>query len=81
MMQEAGLEEVEAYALRRYNNFSQYISMRLIMDLCEEAVHRTGRQVLKRWWEQEGLEFAGGWEATAALEREPDMTDGVVGGG
>ena len=57
-----------------------YIDMQPITDLCEEAVQRPGTRVSKRRWEQEGLELAGAWEA-AALEGEPGMAAGVVGGG
>ena len=37
----------------------QYILMRPIMDLCEEAVLRPGMQAYKRWWEHEELELEG----------------------
>ena len=59
-IQEAGLEEVEAYVLRRKNMVAQYIVMRPIMDLCKEAVRRPRTWVKKRWWEQEGFDLEGG---------------------
>ena len=48
-MREAGLEDVEAYSLRRQNMAVQYIATQLILDLCEEAVQLTGTLVSKRW--------------------------------
>ena len=47
-MQEAGLEEVEAYVLRILIMVAQYISMRPILDLCEEALWRPGAWVDNR---------------------------------
>ena len=47
VMQEAGLEEVEQYVVRRQNTVAQYITTRLIMDLCEAAVRRPGKRVSK----------------------------------
>ena len=49
-MQDAGLEEVEAYVLRRQNTFAQYIVTQPIPDLFKETVQRTGMWVAKRWW-------------------------------
>ena len=41
------------------------------MDLCEEAVQRSGNWVSKRWWENEGLDLEGARAtADAALEGE-----------
>ena len=52
-----GLEELEAYVLIRQNMVAQYIVVQPILDLCEEAVWRTGKWVVKSWWEQEGLDL------------------------
>ena len=41
-IQVAGMEIVEEYVLKRHNTVAQYISVRKIMDLCEEAVRRPG---------------------------------------
>ena len=46
-MQEVGLEEVEAYVMRRKNMVAQYIATRTIIDLCEEAVWRPRTRVSK----------------------------------
>ena len=67
-MREAGLEEVEAYVLRRKNKVVQYIATRLILDICEEAVQRTGTRAYKRWWEKEGLGLEGVQEVTSEVE-------------
>ena len=41
-MRGEGLEEVGEYVLRRQNTVALYITMRKILDLCEEAVRRPG---------------------------------------
>ena len=46
-MNEAGLEEVKAYVLKRQNTAVQYISVQPIMDLCEEVAGRTGEWLKK----------------------------------
>ena len=75
-MQEVGFEEVKACVLSSQNTAAQYIVMKPILDLCEEAVQWTGTRVSKRWWKQEGLDLVGAWvkselAAAAALEGEP----------
>ena len=51
-MEEAGFDEMVAYALKRNNTVAQYIATRPILDLCEETVRRPGVWVARRWWEQ-----------------------------
>ena len=58
-----GLEEMETYISRCHNTVVQYIVMRPILDIFLEEERRTGLRVPKRWWEQEGLYFAGLCEA------------------
>ena len=41
-MEEAGFEEMGAYVLKRQNLVAYYITTWLILDLCEETVHRFG---------------------------------------
>ena len=50
---------MEGYILRSQNTATQYIAMRPILDLCEEAVHRPRVWVVKRLLEQEGLDLEG----------------------
>ena len=69
-MQEAGFEEVGSCVLSRHNTAAQYISMRPILDLCEETVQIMGMWVVKRWWEKEVLDLVGVWEVTEASEEE-----------
>ena len=69
-MQEAGFENVEACVLRIQNTATQYISMRPIMDLCEETVHIQKMWVVKRCWDKEVLDLVGAWEAMATSEEE-----------
>ena len=47
-MREAGLEEVEAYVLRKQNMVERYIEARPIMGLCEYAVQILGTWVTKK---------------------------------
>ena len=77
-MQEAGFEEVEECVLRRHNTVTQYITLRPIMDLCEETVQLSGMWVVIRWWEKEVLDLLGAWEVTSASEVEDgaEETDG-----
>ena len=44
-IKEAGLEEVETYIPRRQNMVAQYIVTRPVIELCDEAVQRSGRPV------------------------------------
>ena len=48
-MEEAGFEEMRAYALKRQNMVAQYILMRPILDLCEETVRMFGAWVARIW--------------------------------
>ena len=41
-MEEAGFEEIWDYILKRHNRFAQYITMRPILDLCENTVRGLG---------------------------------------
>ena len=58
-MREAVLEDVETYITQRQNTAAQYIAMLTIMDLCEEVEQHPGVQLLKPWWEREGINLAG----------------------
>ena len=46
------MEELEEYIPRSQNTVAQYISVRLIMVLCEEAVQQMGTRVSKWLWYQ-----------------------------
>ena len=68
-MKEVGLEEVEEYIIQRQNTVAQYILMRQIIKLCEEAERHPGTRVSKRRWDQEVLDLEGVREtATTAWE-------------
>ena len=67
-MQEEGFEDMGEYVLKKHSTVAQYISMRPIMDLCEETVRIIGARVAKRWWEQEGLDLAGARAAVMEAE-------------
>ena len=47
---------------------TQYIAMWSLLDLCKESERDTGELVGVRWWEHEGIDLAGAWEAAAAVE-------------
>ena len=49
-MEEACFEEIGAYVLKRQNMVAQYITVWLILDLCEETVQRSRACVSSRWW-------------------------------
>ena len=50
-----GLEEVDAYFLRRQNTVAQYIATRPILELCLVLERRLGSHVSQRWWETDGI--------------------------
>ena len=58
--EETGFEPMETYIRRRLNTVANYIATRLIMDLCEATERKQGEQVGIRWWEQAGIDPAGG---------------------
>ena len=59
-----------AYILKWQNMAAQYITMRLILDLCKNTVRRPGAWFDRRWWEQEGIELTG------ARKRAAEAADG-----
>ena len=63
------MEEMETYISRRQNKVKQSIATRPIPDLCLEAKRRTGAQVAKRWWLQDGIDLTGVQGAAAAAGR------------
>ena len=44
-MYETDLEEIEPYVLRMQNTFAQYFVILPILELCDEAVQRSGKRV------------------------------------
>ena len=59
----AGFEETEAYVPKKQNTVAQYIVTQPILYLFKETVRISGVWVMKRWWDQEGMELAGAREA------------------
>ena len=45
-----GLTDIRTLILRRQNTVAQYITTRLLLDLCEGAGAREGEKVPLRWW-------------------------------
>ena len=66
--------------LRRQNTVAHYIVMRLLLDLCEEAVRRMGTRVSKCWWGWEGLDLEGTQVVVVEekVEGKPEETEGEV---
>ena len=58
-MVEEGFEWIGTYVTKRQNMVAQYITMRPILDLCEQAAQRPGARVSWWWWEQDGLDLEG----------------------
>ena len=67
-MVESGMQEVETYVAHCQNNVMQYIMTSAIIDLCLAAVRRSGAQVSKRLWYQEGIDMEGVWDAEQVEE-------------
>ena len=62
---------MEEYIRRCQNTATQYITMRSLLDLCEESERALGARVGMRWWEQAGLNLVGAREVVeAAAERD-----------
>ena len=72
VMTEVVLQEVETYIARRQNTVAQYIATRPIMDLCLTEVRRPGARVLKRLWEQDGIDIEGIKEAAWVEETDTE---------
>ena len=56
-----------------------FILTRPIMDLSLAAVRRPGVRVSKQWWEQEGIDLVGIWEAEADSELGERSGEGAYG--
>ena len=65
----------------------QYIATRPILDLCEQAIRRTGAWVYRRWWEQAGIDLEGARKQAAVsaarsdTESEEESVGAARGGG
>ena len=93
-MKEAGIFRIRTSILRRQNTVAQSIATRPILDLYEKATQRPGARVLRRWWEQTGIDWKVARERAEAAEAEDlgtkaftdleleadDAMDGTVGG-
>ena len=65
-MEEEILMEMETYFSRFQNTAAQFIATRTIINLCLAADQRPGSRVVKRCWDQYGLDLKG--MQTAAQE-------------
>ena len=65
-MSEAGFKGIRTYVTSRQNMVAQYISTRMILDLCEQFNRRPGAWVSRRWWEQDCLYLEGAKNSAAA---------------
>ena len=66
---------MEAYITRRQNTIAQYITIRPILELCEEVERQKGARVSKRRWGQEGINLAGAWASAATTAAETEGTE------
>ena len=66
----AGFLTVEEYFRRLQNTVAQYIATRSLLDLCERLDRAPWERVEILWWEQEGIDLEGGWEAEAVMAEE-----------
>ena len=71
-MEEAGLHEIETYAVSHQNTVVQYIATRSSMDLFLSAVRHPRARVLERWWEHDSIDLEGIQEAAWVSEAERD---------
>ena len=91
-IREAVMVGIRKSITRRQNTVAQYIAMRPVLDLCEQATRRPGVQVSWRWLEQAGIDLEGAQKKAALsatrseLERESEEESarepvGAAGGG
>ena len=78
-MVETGINEVETCVASCQKTVMQYVTTRQIMDLCLATVQRPGEWVYQRWWEQEGIDIEGIWEAVLVAEAEKEWGRGGLG--
>ena len=67
-MSEADVQEVETYISGRHKTVAEFITTRLIMDLCLTAERRPGAWIPKQRREQEGIDLEGICEANLVAE-------------
>ena len=61
--------------MRRQNTVVEYIEMRTVLDLCEEAERWPVMLVSMQWWDHGGLDLAGD-RALAAMEMVTEEAEG-----
>ena len=78
-MKEAGFAEIRKSITNRQNTVMQYISTRLILDLCERTTQRGGARVSRRWWDQKFADCKTTKEQVAETdsELESEMESGA----
>ena len=80
-IKEAGVVRIRTSILPRQSKVAQYIATRTILGLCKVAVRRLGERVLRRWWDQTGINWKAAMEKAASKEEdeaaeaaEPELT-------
>ena len=71
-MKEAGFTEIRKSITNRQNMVAQYISTRLILDLCERNKQRGGERVYRRCWDQKGIDWEIAKERAAETDSESE---------
>ena len=75
MLVEVVLQYVDTYVSLQQNTVAQFIATRPIMDLFLAEERRPGSRVDKWWWEQDGLDLEGMWEAYWEAKRTEEEKD------
>ena len=63
---------MEEYVRRRHNTVAHYTATQSLLDLCDGLVRDPGERVGMRWWEQEGIDLEGAWEAALVVDEEEE---------
>ena len=65
------------YITRRQKKVARYIVTGPILELFAEVEQRPGALVLKKWWDQEGINLSEAW-TEASVEVETEETYGLA---
>ena len=64
---------MDTYVLHRHNIIAWYIATRLLLGMFLAAYRQPVMRVVRRWWDQEGIDLEGARaEAEVELEEEAD---------
>ena len=52
------VQDMGAYVLKMQNTVAQYIAARMILELYDDMVWRSGGWLARRWWQKDGMDLA-----------------------